>query len=199
LYVRKFEEETPHMPEFELIFSTAPLTSALEDRLLETFDCTIATHDDLTLVTLTATGHEVPMVARATYMEMESLGVQALRLEPDLVSRPNIAKRACVTPQAVGLWTSRRRRMANPFPPPFTLAGGGLWLWAEVNEWLTARGKAHDDIHFPSKEDLDHFNSWLVNLRRAGAPQFVLVPNYGPPPATEPISIEGWAQLRKLA
>jgi hypothetical protein len=187
------------MPEFELVFSTAALTSELEDRLLETFDCTIATHDDLTLVTLSATGHEVPMVARATYAEMEALGVQPLRLEPDLVSRRDIAKRVGVTPQAVGLWTARRRRRANPFPTPFTLAGGGLWLWAEVNEWLRAHGETHDEIHFPSREDLDHFNSWLVNLRRAAPARFVLVDSYGPPPATQRISIEGWATLRKRA
>jgi hypothetical protein len=187
------------MPEFELIFRTPPLTSQLEDRLLENFDCTISTHDGLTLVTTSAFGHELPMVARSNYMEMESLGVQALRLEPDLVSRADIAKRARVTPQAVGLWTSGNRRRTEPFPAPFTSKGGGLWLWSEVNEWLKAHGQTHDDISFPSKEDLDHFNSWLVNLRRAGQPRFVLMGDYERPPVTEPISNEGWAKPRKSA
>ena len=139
---------------YELTLELAPITDDLEDAIADAFECVIASHSDVTTVTLTAEGRTCVAAALAALEELRLLGADVRRLVDDLVGRREIARRAGVTPQAVGLWVRGERHADVAFPSPFVLAGGGLWLWGEVLPALASRGiSLGDDIGYPSRHD----------------------------------------------
>ncbi|HET7328603.1 MAG TPA: hypothetical protein VFJ14_15100, partial [Nocardioidaceae bacterium] len=94
---------------------------------------------------------------------LESIGVVVERACEDLVTRGSIASRADVTPQAVGLWVRGERYKEDPFPEPYVLLVGGLWLWADVNAWLARHGQKHDsEIEHLGARDITLINAWLL-------------------------------------
>lgn len=138
----------------ELTFELSPITDDLEDAIADAFECVIASHSDVTTVTLTAEGRTGVAAALGALEELRLLGADVRRLVDDLVGRREIARRAGVTPQAVGLWVRGERHAGVAFPPPFVLAGGGLWRWGEVLPALASRGIVVDDeISYPSRHD----------------------------------------------
>ncbi|HYO17517.1 MAG TPA: hypothetical protein VES02_02465 [Dermatophilaceae bacterium] len=155
---------------YELTFEVAPLTDDLEDAIADAFECVIASHSDVTTVTLTAHGRTCVAAALGALEEVRLLGADVRRLVDDLVGRREIARRAGVTPQAVGLWVRGERHAGAPFPPPFVLAGGGLWLWGEVLPALASRGVAlGDDIGYPSRHDAQVIGGAIAASQTSGA------------------------------
>ena len=125
---------------YELRLEISPITEAVEDAITESFDCLIASHAGVTSVTLSAVGDTCEAATLSAIQKLRDLGAVPIRLIDDLVGRREIARRAGVTPQAVGLWIRGERHAAAHFPPPFVDAGGGLWLWGEVVPDLANRG-----------------------------------------------------------
>ena len=124
----------------------------------------------MTSATLSAVGETCLAAASAAIERLRDLGAEPIRLIDDLVGRREIARRAGVTPQAVGLWIRGERHASSPFPPPFVDAGGGLWLWGEVVPALAARGVTVDgDVQYPSRLDSQRIGGILSARQTAGS------------------------------
>ncbi|MGN6128738.1 MAG: hypothetical protein ACTHOK_00180 [Nocardioidaceae bacterium] len=153
------------MVRFEWMFVTDAVTDELETAIEEEVGGFVGGHGPITLVTVDGEGGDALEVGHQLVRQLEDLGVTTVRAYPDLVTRKTIASRARVTTQAVGLWTRGERHKELPFPEPFTLAAGGLWLWSDVNAWLKEKGLAHDEVEYPTRSDLDALNVWLEERR----------------------------------
>lgn len=166
-------ERGGHMPEYELIFEVDEPTEEQVNRLYDTVDAIFARHGRTNLVTITSDGASaLPAALRATE-QLESLGFSVHRLYEDFVTRSEIAERAGVTPQAVGLWIRGERvtDTENQFPEPYNYAARSqtFWLWSDVNIWLRSIAK-NDDMCHPSRIDYVLVNSWLCS--RVSSPEF---------------------------
>lgn len=144
---------------YEVTFEIAPASEAIEDAVAAAFDGVLASHSGVTTVTLTAEGETAIDAARTAANSLRKIGAPPLRVVEDLVGRTEIAERAGVTRQAVGLWVRGERQAISPFPAPYVLVGGGLWLWGEVLPALRARGVDVDD----PMEHLTRHDIHLVN------------------------------------
>jgi hypothetical protein len=152
---------------FELIFAVDKLDDDTVWSIYEKCDALIATHGSLTLLTVMSEGATALRAAKMIVQGLERVpNVKVKRCYEDLVSRVDIAERAATTPQAVGQWIRGERHRDHPFPEPFNLVSGGVWLWGEVNQWFRRTGKKSDNLQFPCKEDYAEINQWL-NERRA--------------------------------
>lgn len=151
---------------FEFCFEIEPVSETVEDAIADRFDCLISSHSSVTTVTITANGESCVRAAREAIDDLSALGVTTLRLMDDLVDRGEIARRAGVTRQAVGLWVRGERHTGTPFPAPYVLAAGGLWLWGEVLEALRRRGVTVDDpMVYPTRADSSLINGSLTRTR----------------------------------
>ncbi|MDR3202498.1 MAG: helix-turn-helix domain containing protein [Bifidobacteriaceae bacterium] len=144
---------------FELVFEVDPISQTMLDRLYTTVDYDVMTsgHSGVTLLTAAVPAASAIRAADAVVSDLLHIGIRPLRLVEDLVSRSEIARRAGVTPQAVGQWLRGERREGVEPPRPYVLASGQLWLWGEVRQWLTSLGQAtddsEDDIVYPTRRD----------------------------------------------
>lgn len=155
------------MADFELIFAVDELPEDTVWSIYEEHDALVASHGALTLLTVTSQGMTALSAAKVAVLSLERFPeVRVKRCYEDLVSRIDIAERASATPQAVGQWIRGERHRNYPFPEPFNLVSGGVWLWGEVNQWLRRAKKTADEIQFPCKEDYAEINKWL-NERQA--------------------------------
>ena len=155
---------------YELRLEISPITEAVEDAITESFDCLIASHAGVTSVTLSAVGDTCEAATLSAIQKLRDLGAVPIRLIDDLVGRREIARRAGVTPQAVGLWIRGERHAAAHFPPPFVDAGGGLWLWGEVVLALADRGVLIDeDVQYPTRRDSQRIGGILATADPADA------------------------------
>lgn len=142
------------MRDFELTFEVPALAEAAEDAIAEDLDAVIATHAGVTTVTALVQAPDCLQAARTAIGALRRHGASPARLVDDLVTRGQIADRAGVTRQAVGMWVRGERHADNPFPAPFVLTGGGLWLWGEVAQVLTARGDLEDEaVAYPTRRE----------------------------------------------
>lgn len=163
------------MPEYEWMFVVAALSEEQERSILDDLDGFVGGHDATTLVTVSAEGDDADSVGRSMVHALLDLGVEVSRAYYDLVGRSEIARRAGVTPQAVGNWARGSRQDSIPFPAKFALAGGGVWLWHDVHNWLT-RAQIDCDVEqisYASQDDVESLNCWLA--QRHGAFQQVQV------------------------
>ncbi|MFE0024014.1 hypothetical protein [Amycolatopsis sp. NPDC059021] len=155
------------MSDFELIFAVDDLSDDVIDQVYDRYDSIVAGHETVTLLTVTAEGATALTAAKAAIRDLENIdGVVIHRCYEDLVSRRDIADRAEVSPQAVGQWIRGDRQRAHPFPDPFNLVSGGIWLWGEVNAWLRRSGLNYYDLSYPCREDYADINRW-INYHRA--------------------------------
>lgn len=154
------------MSVFELIFVTSELGDASDPRteyLLDSFDGVVSSHGGLTLAALSCPGRSALDAAVRAVTELETHGVQVLRLHEDLVTRAEIARRAGVTPQNVGQWIRGERH--GGFPAPHNAAAGGVYLWHDVNAWLEIIGRG-DGMRHPDAHDCARINGRLAIARR---------------------------------
>lgn len=149
---------------YEICFEVRPMTEDVEDAVARAFDCLIATHSGVTTVTLSAPGPDCVAAATTAIEGLRAAGAQPVRLVDDLVGRSEIARRASITPQAVGLWIRGERHATPRFPAPFILAGGGLWLWGEVVDALAVRDKViQDGVRYPSRHNSQVIGGMLAS------------------------------------
>ncbi|MEV4058392.1 hypothetical protein AB0J55_44905 [Amycolatopsis sp. NPDC049688] len=151
------------MGQYELIFVVDRLQEELAFKIGNTIDAMYSEHGGTHLLTVTGDGTTALAAARDIVIQLElQFGVVVHRAYEDLVTKADIADRAGATVQAVGQWVRGVRRKGLPFPEPFNLVGGGVWLWADVNDWLRRAGKDHDDdVLHPGREDVELINEWL--------------------------------------
>jgi hypothetical protein len=151
------------MSTFELLFEIHPVTEEILDGVVEEIDSGHSTHGNTHLLTVWMDGHSALSAAREAVAALSRLGVVVVRLYEDLVTRQDIADRAQATRQAVGQWIRGERRVSaeRPFPEPYNVVGGGVWLWSEVNTWLAQFGDS-DDVMFPNRCDFPLVNASIL-------------------------------------
>lgn len=160
--------------EYEFTFEVAGLTDEVEDAIVEQTDASIATFGPVTTVTVSGFGETGFGAGTNARIALEHAGGTVLRCIEDVVTRRDIAGRTGMTPQAVGNWTRGDRQATTPFPAPYILAGGGLWLWGEVLEWLREVHPATfdaigDDLAYPTRADHACIAGQIETSRRAVA------------------------------
>jgi hypothetical protein len=148
--------------EYEVTFVASDLADDTIDLLYDLFDCLVSTHSGVTLVTITCEGSDPVTAGVSAAHHLSSAGVEVRRTHPDLVDRGELARRAGVTPQAVGNWIRGARQTGVPFPAPAYLVSGGAWLWGDINRWLEQNGKPHDEILYPSLADHARIDTHLA-------------------------------------
>jgi predicted DNA-binding transcriptional regulator AlpA len=122
---------------FEWVFVVPDISEPDDSRiddLNRRCDAVVESHGGLSLVSTLTQGHSAVDAARVAIQVLEDSGLSAERTYPDLVTRADIAVRVQKTRQAVDNWVRGDRQ--QDFPSPVHLAGGGLWLWRDVSEWL---------------------------------------------------------------
>jgi len=152
---------------FELAFEVAdPSESALE-QVEDAYDCVLSTHGRSALLTLLVPGESALAAARDAIAALSPAGITIERLVDDLVTRADIAARAEVTTQAVGLWVRGERNREVPFPEPYVYAGSvTLWLWGEVVDFLRTVGLSIDaGVHYPSRQETLRIAGLIVQHR----------------------------------
>lgn len=154
------------MPAFEMTFEVPPVPDAVEDRIVELLDATIAEHLGVRTATILVDAHDCVAAAAAALDLFQHAGVTPRRLVDDLVTRTQIAERVGVTRQAVSNWVSGVRQVGSEFPPPYVLTGGGLWLWGEVVDYLRGIGVAvEEDATFPTRREAQLVADLIASAR----------------------------------
>lgn len=138
---------------YELIFEVDPLTDTIADTIEDAFDAVVRGHGSQVFVDLIADGPSAVDAAMSAVHGLRSAGVVVRRMVEDLVTRSDIARRAGVTPQAVGAWVRGDRHAGDAFPNPFSWVGGGVWLWGDVDRWLQRVVELGDGDGFPAATD----------------------------------------------
>jgi biotin operon repressor len=158
------------MKNYELTFHVAEVPDQVADRLLDRFDCVIGEdHGGQQYITITAEGKDCFAAAQAMTTQLHTMGMIVHRLQEDLANRNEIAERLGVTRQAVGNWVRRQR--GDGFPIPSNDVAGGVWLWGEVARWAEGHNSYDTNgMSYPTREDYDRINGWLVNDCIALAP-----------------------------
>lgn len=157
------------MGPYELIFEVEALSESVQDAVYENFDALISGHGDKYFVTVSADGSDAISAARGAIARLNALGVRPHRMVEDLVTRSEMARRLGVAAQAVGQWIRGERRADLPFPEPYNRVGGGVWLWADVMDWLARVPGLTTDVSeglsFPRLDDHVVINFDLLSLR----------------------------------
>lgn len=162
--------ESVAMPDYEFTFEIPQISEEVEDSIADQLDAVIAEHGGVGTVTVLTEGTDAISAARTAVDELTRLGAAPSRLVDDLVTRTQIAERAGVSRQAVGLWISGQRQSALSFPAPFILTGGGLWLWSEVLPALRELGcEIEDAAEYPSRRDSQIIGGMLAARSRKSA------------------------------
>lgn len=155
---------------YELRFEFAPMTDEVEDAVCERLDASFVTHSGVTTAAILTEGPSCLAAALSAVDQLNALGAPPLRLVDDLVTRGEIARRARVTPQAVGQWIrGERQATGSPFPRPYVVASTELWLWGEAREALRGRAIVLDvGVDFPDRRDIQVIGGALAAHQRAG-------------------------------
>lgn len=139
--------------QFELTLLTAEVTNEQEDLIYDEYDALIASHTGATRLTVTVEGATVLDGAHRLLGFLRTIGVAPKQFSEDFVTRADIAERANVSRQAVGLWVRGERHEA--FPQIYSPVAGGIWLFGEIDAWLRTNVPTYDapDVAFPTRDD----------------------------------------------
>jgi predicted DNA-binding transcriptional regulator AlpA len=84
--------------------------------------------------------------------DVKRAGASVDRIEPDsLVSLSDIAKRSGLTRAAVHNYAKGERAAAFPTPVARITTDSALYDWAEVSEWLCARGTVSKEVYVQAR------------------------------------------------
>ena len=157
------------MPDtYELHFRIQKPTEEQLERVEEVADLLYAAHGGFYSLTLWQAGSSALDAGKKAIALLDQEDITVLHLVDDLVTRQDIAERLNVTRQAVSNWIrgSRRGPGISLFPPPANPAGGGLWIWQDINLW--AQGTDGTDMgicHLGLMENAQ-INAWLSSQQR---------------------------------
>lgn len=92
---------------------------------------------------------------------LEERGCVPQRVDLDLATRGDIARRLGATRQAAANWAAGRRGAG--FPTPFNPVSGGVWLWGDVVAWAIEHGRLPPETPLPPQaEAVTLANSFLL-------------------------------------
>lgn len=153
------------MGQFEIIFAAKELSDEAVDEIHKDHAVSTETRFGLTMITADADGDTPYAAARTVVESLERIaGVRIDRCCENLVDISDIADRAGVPEHVVSQWIQGdSTRTDAPFPPPYNLVAGGVWLWSMVNDWLRAAGEKADSAQFPRYLDILRINEWLAS------------------------------------
>lgn len=164
------------MPLFEVTFRTSPIDDETEDVLLSEMDAFIATHGDVTLITVSAEAACGIDAAMIMIKNLRSHGVNVHRVEKDLVNAATIASRCDESRTAVMHYIRGSRRTSVPFPAPEVSGSPSLWRWPDVNAWLGQVGKEHDaETSYLTRDEESQVDHRLCVARRAAGRSFTAI------------------------
>lgn len=154
---------------FRFKFRVSNLTPEAEDDLAESAEMYFSQHIGVDFVVCYEEGPDAIKTARQIIAKLRNHYVHVERLEPDFVTRTEIADRADVKRQAVSLWVTGKRK--SDFPAPSVSYGGGLWYWPDVQRWLVANDVPITvEDQQPSIDEIDTINGFLN--RRTSFPEW---------------------------
>ncbi|WP_406478194.1 helix-turn-helix transcriptional regulator [Streptomyces platensis] len=137
------------------------------ETLFNRLDATLAKAGGQHVVSITAEGpRAVEAALRAATAIKECVpGLRVIRLDRDLVGIPEISERTDRSRQNVAQWVAGERKAEHgPFPAPEGVAGRTqVWLWTEVNAWLSKHGLGDEDIAYPSRDEMTEIDFALAN------------------------------------
>ncbi len=185
------------MSNHDVTYIIDPITEDLEGQLLEdtTLDLNVGSHSGLHFIIATITTDDFQQGATALADSLRDRGVRINRMDLDLVNQSEIAVRCGLSRQAVSNWINTHHHL-SPFPLPHTMAGGPLWAWSRVNEWLHCTGKnSADDSDSATPEQVDAFNTaWRqrskVEIQRVA---YQDIPEAGRPRIAPPVESVSWS------
>jgi len=127
-----------------LVSGVDPTSDDFEQRFVEAGcdDATLALMNGLLAVCFDREEKDFSHAVISAYSDILKADVCIERFEPDfLVSKTEIAKRACITRAAVTNYANGER--GDDFPKPFAriTTKSPLWDWVEVSTWLHKHGK----------------------------------------------------------
>ncbi|MDN5855842.1 MAG: hypothetical protein L0K86_23980, partial [Actinomycetia bacterium] len=119
--------------------------------------------------------------AMTVVVALHDMGIDVVRVDPDLVDASEIARRLNRSRQNVQQWATGARK--SGFPDPISVVGGKrVWPWAMVLEWARTNVD-HDEEPTLSLDDAVLADSHLVLLRRGNTAEWS-APLVGPSVAT---------------
>src|SRR5687768_241287 len=112
---RADEARGPQMDtQYEVILLVDEITPEQEDAVYEAYDALAATHTGGTRLTVSVEGPTVLDGAKPLLSFLAAIDVKPRQFCEDFVTRADIAERAGVSRQAVGLWVRGERHAAFP-------------------------------------------------------------------------------------
>lgn len=139
------------MFEFTIIASGPdPQADDFEDRFFEAGcdDATIVFTRGLIVLNFVRAAASLHDALASAVADVRAAGALVARIEPDsLVSLSDIAHRAGLTRQAISNYAAGKGKRATGFPRPVArvTTESPLWDWAEMAEWLSAKGLLPDE------------------------------------------------------
>ena len=120
--------------------------------------------------------------------DLRSINVTVVRIDPVLVSVPEIADRADISRETARLWATGKRRTG--FPRQYTVVGvTGLWFWADVHAWMTSEG-IHVETPTPVPSNVvEALNGAMAEVRSAREEGWML-------PTSAPVAHIAQRQIR---
>lgn len=146
------------MTDYEITYLVDPetLTEDVVDDLYDTYDCLAGGRPHgRAFVTLTVAASNAEAAIKDGLGTLQQHGLRVVDVDRDLVDVAEIARRTNTSRQTVHNWINGARR--EGFPPVFTDAGKGLWLWGEVQQWAIDQAVHIEDpdMRYPSRSDHD--------------------------------------------
>lgn len=131
---------------------------------LATFDnATFSKVDDLAYMTVFVEDDQdvvSTVIEAARKLTYKVSGAHVERVDPDLVSATDIAKRVGVSREAVRKWVHSTKRA---FPEHLGTIGDGqrVWRWGDIVRWLWDTKRIDMDENLPTAADVDHIDACL--------------------------------------
>lgn len=150
--------------EFEFTFEIEPISETVEDRAADAIDAFFFSRGETQFVTVSAMAGKALAAAMKLLGELHELGIHTLRFVEDLVGRREIANRTGVSPQNVGQWIRGERHGDVTFPERYTNTSADLWLWRDVQDFLSELGVTLDEPLGPSRAEIPQISGAVCGM-----------------------------------
>ncbi|MFJ4226176.1 helix-turn-helix transcriptional regulator [Paenarthrobacter nicotinovorans] len=149
---------------FEVRLRLKALSEEVEDSLVEYLGALVSRFSGVPYVTIFQDATSGMEAAHRLLGRVKDFGCEVVSVDPDFVTRTEIAERLGASRQAVSHWVSGQRQAEFPFPLPAIQAGISLWCWSDVVDW--ARASKHladeEDVSLLSADEIAVANGELA-------------------------------------